>query len=316
MSTPVVQGPRAEAIADRIVENVSSVLHGKNEVVRLALTAIVARGHLLLEDRPGVGKTTLASALAASIGGEFRRIQFTSDLLPSDILGVNAWDATRSCFEFHPGPIFCQVLLADEINRTSPKTQSALLEAMSEGQVTLDEQRRDLPSPFLVIATQNPTEHSGTHPLPDSQLDRFMLRTRMGYPERDDEVALLLGAERGRVKELKPVSSPDELLELSAAAERVQLHEDLAAHAVEIVRATRNSEHFAVGASPRAGLDLAHAARASALLAGRDHVVPDDLRRLTVPVLAHRLAPRDGRVSDPRVEAQLRSLLETLPAPD
>lgn len=304
----------ARQAVERLIENIERVVRGKDEIVRLAVTALLARGHLLVEDVPGVGKTTLASCLARSVGGAFRRIQFTSDLLPSDILGVNVWNPEPRAFEFHPGPIFANLVLADEINRTTPKTQSALLEAMSEGTVTIDDRVHQLPDPFLVIATQNPVEHSGTFPLPESQLDRFLLRTRMGYPDPASEVEILM-SEGPRVPEdLDSVASLDDLRRLRDEVEGVIVHPDVARYLVDVVGRTRDWEAVLVGASPRASRDLFRAVQARAFMDGRDHAVPDDVKALAVPVLAHRLIARDG--GDPvRLEALLLERIDSVPVP-
>ena len=305
----------ARAAVERLVENVERVVRGKHDVVRLAVTALLAQGHLLLEDVPGVGKTTLASCLARSIGGAFRRIQFTSDLLPSDILGVSVWNPERRVFEFHPGPIFANLVLADEINRTTPKTQSALLEAMSEGRVTIEDTGHALPDPFLVIATQNPVEHSGTFPLPESQLDRFLLRTRMGYPDPESEVEILTGRGPRVPEQLEAVLDLDDLRGLRAAVERVSVHPDVARYLVDLVGRTREWEAVLVGASPRASRDLYRAAQARAFMDGRDHVVPDDVKALAVPVLAHRLIGRDVGGAPERLEALLQERVESVSVP-
>jgi MoxR-like ATPase len=303
----------------RLVASVESVIRGKDEVVRLVVTAFLARGHLLIEDVPGVGKTTLAEALARSVGGKFHRIQFTSDLLPSDIIGVNLWNPETRSFEFRNGPIFANLVLADEINRTTPKTQSALLEAMAEGTVTVDDRSHVLPDPFLVLATQNPVDHSGTFPLPDSQLDRFMLRTRMGYPGKDEELAIVRGGGRRKLDEVEPVLSLVEMRDLRERADAVRVEEDLAAYLVTLVQRTRELPGVDVGASPRASVDLYRAAQARALMEGRDYVVADDVKGLVVPVLAHRLLLRDERgaagSAGRRASALLSALVDSVPVP-
>jgi MoxR-like ATPase len=300
---------------ERLVANVERVIRGKDDVVRLVVTALLARGHVLVEDVPGVGKTTLAACLARSVSGAFRRIQFTSDLLPSDILGVNVWSPERRVFEFHPGPIFANLVLADEINRTTPKTQSALLEAMSEGTVTIDDRVHALPDPFLVVATQNPIEHAGTFPLPDSQLDRFLLRTRMGYPDPESEVAILTSEDDRVPEDLSAVLGLDELRGLREAVDHVRVHPDLARYLVDLVGRTRGWDAVLVGASPRASRDLYRAARARAFMAGRDHVTPDDVKALAASVLVHRLVPRDPGGGGERLEALLLERLESVPVP-
>jgi MoxR-like ATPase len=303
--------------ADRLVASIEQVIRGKDDVVRLVVTAFLARGHVLIEDVPGVGKTTLAEALARSVGGSFHRIQFTSDLLPSDITGVNLWNPEARTFEFRKGPLFANLVLADEINRTTPKTQSALLEAMAEGTVSVDDRVHPLPDPFLVVATQNPVDHSGTFPLPDSQLDRFMLRTRMGYPSPAEEVEILRGGGRRRVEELDEVLTLDELRRLRSSVDGVSFDAELAAYLVAIVSKTRETPGIEVGASPRASVDLYRASQAHALMHGRAHVVPDDIKALAVPVLAHRLILKDERAADGgrRAGALLRALVDTVPVP-
>jgi MoxR-like ATPase len=314
---PVPAGDGAVSPADRLVASIEQVIRGKDDVVRLVVTAFLARGHVLIEDVPGVGKTTLAEALARSVGGSFHRIQFTSDLLPSDIVGVNLWNPEARTFEFRKGPLFANLVLADEINRTTPKTQSALLEAMAEGNVSVDDRVHPLPDPFLVVATQNPVDHSGTFPLPDSQLDRFMLRTRMGYPSPEEEVAILRGGGRKKVDELQPVLSLEDLRALRGRVDEVSFDEELAAYLVAIVSRTRETPGIEVGASPRASVDLYRAAQARALMDGRLHVVPDDVKELVVPVLAHRLILKDDRGSDGgrRAAALLRAAVDTVPVP-
>jgi MoxR-like ATPase len=306
---------QAREAVERLVANVGQAIRGKDPVIRLVVTALLARGHVLIEDVPGVGKTTLAWALARSVGGSFHRIQFTSDLLPSDVIGVNLWNHDERRFEFRKGPLFAHLVLADEINRTTPKTQSALLEAMSEGTVTVDDLVHELPDPFFVIATQNPVDHSGTFPLPDSQLDRFLLRTRMGYPAAADELAILRAGGRRTGDGVHAVLSLEELRDLRRQVEQVHVDDDLAGYLVEIVSRTRSWESVEVGASPRASVDLFRAAQAHALMEGRDHVVPDDIRRLAVPVLAHRIVPREARGNPRRVETLLSALVDAVPVP-
>src|SRR5882757_4058121 len=266
-----------------IETNVARVIRGKPTAIRHAVVALIARGHLLIEDVPGVGKTTLARALATSIGGTFHRIQFTSDLLPSDIVGVSVLDAKTGNFEFHRGAIFANLVLADEINRTTPRTQSALLEAMNDGQVSVDGRTYTLDPPFMVIATQNPEEHYGTYPLPESQMDRFLLRIRMDYPSVEDEKRILMespGRSGQALEQLSPVVRIADVRALQDAAERVHLEGELAEYIVAVARETRRSPHLALGVSPRGELSWRNAARASALTEGRDFVLPDDLKSL------------------------------------
>ena len=281
--------PLADAL-DRAQTQVNSLVLGKAHEVRLAFVALLSDGHILIEDLPGLGKTTLAHALAATVGLQFQRVQFTSDLLPADILGVSIYDAVRQAFEFHPGPAFTQVLLADEINRAPPRTQSALLEAMAEHQVTVDGVTRPLPAPFFVIATQNPVDLSGTYPLPDSQLDRFLLRLSLGYPGEDAERALLSGTDRRQlIAEVAPQFADGEFDEVRAAASRVPARDALIAYVQALLARSRRHPGVRVGLSPRAGLALLRASRAHALLLGRAHVVPEDVQALFCHVAAHRL---------------------------
>jgi len=278
----------------RVVEAVNRVIRGKAEVVEQSVVTLLAGGHLLIEDVPGVGKTTLGRALACAMGGEFRRVQFTSDLLPADILGVNVFDSSSKGFRFRPGPVFSHVLLADEINRTTPRTQSALLQAMEEQQVTLDGITHPLPDPFFVIATQNPIEHHGTYPLPESQMDRFLMRVSMGYPHRDAEKELISDQDRDHpLNRMDPVITPEALAVARRDVKSVSMEDSLLEYLLEIVEATRRHPDLSMGASPRASLSLSRAAKATAYLAGRDFVVPDDIKALADPVLAHRLTPRE-----------------------
>ncbi|HEY5937448.1 MAG TPA: MoxR family ATPase, partial [Kofleriaceae bacterium] len=275
----------------KLEDAIASVVRGKPEAIRLALTALLARGHLLIEDIPGVGKTTLARALAASLGGTFRRVQFTSDLLPSDIVGVSVYDQHGKVFELKHGPIFANVVLADEINRTTPRTQSALLEAMSEGQVSIDDATHTLPSPFMVLATQNPAEHYGTYPLPESQMDRFLLRISLGYPAKSVERDLLRERAGGDpVLKLTPVVDLTAVRTLQDAVETIRVDDALLDYAMTIVEETRRHPSIVVGVSTRGALAWYRASQAAALAAGRDFVIPDDIKGLAVPCLAHRLA--------------------------
>ncbi len=307
------------ALISRLEANISQALVGKPQVVRLVVIGLLARGHLLIEDVPGVGKTTLAQALARSLGCSFQRIQFTSDLLPSDILGVSVYNPKTGEFVFKPGPIFAHIVLADEINRTTPKTQSGLLEAMNEFQVSLDHHTYPLSQPFMVLATQNPMEYQGTHPLPESQLDRFLLRVRIGYPERDDEKAILRGQGLAAIEAVRPVLSPDEVTLLQASCQRVCLDESVLDYVMALVDATRRTPLLALGASPRGAQGLVRAAQAQALADGRDYVIPDDIKALAVQVLAHRVLVRSRLESagGQAVEGEtvIRSLLQEIPVP-
>ncbi len=277
---------------DKIVTHVSSIILGKDHQIRLAIACLLARGHLLIEDIPGVGKTTLAHALASALGLGFQRIQFTSDLLPADILGISIYNRDNSGFQFHPGPIFTQVVLADEVNRATPKAQSALLEAMEEHQVTIEGETRRLPQPFFVIATQNPSHQVGTFPLPESQLDRFMMRIELGYPDADAERALLQGQNRRDLLEaLKPCMNIDELIALQQRAQQVHASGALLDYVQALVNYTRRTADYVNGLSPRAALALLHGARAWALMDGRVHVLPEDVQAVLSSVVPHRLLP-------------------------
>ncbi len=274
----------------RLTQTIETVVRGKPESVRLAVICLLAGGHLLIEDVPGVGKTTLAHSLARAFDCSFRRIQFTSDLLPSDILGVSVFNQNAQAFEFRRGPIFANVVLADEINRTNPKTQSALLEAMSEGRVSVDNHTYPLPKPFMVVATQNPIEHHGTYPLPESQLDRFLMRIRMGYPEAGAEKEILRRHDHtAHPDQLVPVLTTDDVLEAQAVVGGVRMDESLLDYIMSIVDATRRSEFLVIGVSPRGSLALRRAAQALACYEGRDYCIPDDIKCLAIPVLAHRI---------------------------
>lgn len=300
---------------DRIVEQVGRVILGKESQIRLALACLLARGHLLIEDIPGVGKTTLAHALAASLGLSFQRIQFTSDLLPADILGISVYNRDSGNFLFHPGPIFTQVVLADEVNRATPKAQSALLEAMEEHQVTIEGETRKLPEPFFVIATQNPSYQVGTFPLPESQLDRFLMRIQLGYPGAEAERALLQGEDRRDIlQQLGPCLRNEDLSELQAQAQRVHASSALIDYVQALVNYTRSSAEYANGLSPRAALALLHAARAWALMEHRAHVVPEDVQAVLPGVVSHRLTSSAdvSRVSGADVA---RHLITQVPIP-
>jgi MoxR-like ATPase len=300
----------------RLEENVARVLRGKPEVIRLAVVSLLAGGHVLIEDVPGVGKTSLAHALARSLGLSFQRIQFTSDLLPSDILGVSIFNQKSQQFEFVPGPVFANVVLADEINRATPKTQSALLEAMSEGQVTVERKRFLLPQPFLVIATQNPLEHQGTFPLPESQLDRFLMSLQIGYPPAEEERELLLsGGVQSILEELPSVLDRDELVALQQAAQAVTVSSKLAGYLLDIAEATRQGGDFLLGVSTRGAQGLYRAVQALALCEGRRFAVPDDVQRLAVPVLAHRVVLRRGGAGTDATRTALERVVASRPVP-
>ncbi len=318
--TQILDPESARRGMQELVASVERALRGKRETVELALCAMVARGHLLIEDVPGVGKTTLAQALARSFDLSFARIQFTSDLLPSDILGAQVFDPRSATFSFRPGPIFAQVVLADEVNRAPPRTQSALLEAMADRQVSLDGTTHPLPRPFAVIATQNRREQSGTYPLPDSQLDRFLVRIGVGHPDPVTEREILLGrGEEEPVKHLKPVASAGELEALQVSAQAVRVTPRLADYVVAVARATRESALLSGGISTRAVLGWTAAARALALLQGRDFLLPDDLKRLAAPCLTHRLASAGREASEVdrgETESIVRELVERVEVPE
>jgi MoxR-like ATPase len=301
----------------RLRDNVAAVVLGKPEVIRQALVAFLAEGHLLLEDVPGIGKTLLAKALAKSLACGFHRIQFTPDLLPSDLLGTSIFHQGSGRFEFQPGPVFTHVVLADEINRATPRTQSALLEAMSDRQVTVDGQTRPLGPPFFVLATQNPYEFEGTYPLPESQLDRFLLRLHIGYPDRTAERGILTGHRTGEpVDHLQPVLSVPEVVGLQQAVREIKVEDSVADYLLDVVGATRGHADVYLGASTRAALALYRAIQAAALVDGRDYVVPDDVKQLAVPVLAHRILPRAARGGGgDTAEGIIRDIVERTPVP-
>ena len=322
IQAPTPQDPAsAVEVTTKIEDAVSRVIRGKRDVIRLLLTALVARGHVLIEDIPGVGKTTLARALAACVGGTFRRIQFTSDLLPSDIVGVAVYDQHKGSFDFKPGPIFANIVLADEINRTTPRTQSSLLEALNEGQVTVDTHTYPLDDPFLVIATQNPIEHFGTYPLPESQLDRFLLRVQVGYPPPQDERQVVAERRAGDpVAALSPVVSIEAIRALQERVDDIHADDTILDYVLEVVEASRQTPFLALGVSTRGAIAWYRAAKAFALLAGRDYCTPDDIKHLAMPVLAHRVllaGPSEGAAPGHRkdVEAILAELLDRVAVP-
>ncbi|HEY0321968.1 MAG TPA: MoxR family ATPase [Pyrinomonadaceae bacterium] len=305
---------------ERLQEAIESVIKGKPEAVRLAIVTLIAGGHLLIEDVPGVGKTTLAQALARALDCSFQRIQFTSDLLPSDVIGLSIYNQHSGIFEWKPGPVFANVVLADEINRTTPKTQSALLEAMAESHVTVEGITHQLPEPFIVVATQNPIEHHGTYPLPESQLDRFMLRLRIGYPDALDEKQIIRDRERAEPLEvLRPVMTGEDIHELQQAVAEVTVDDALIDYLMRIVAATRDSEMLDLGVSPRGTLALFRAAQALALTEERSYCVPDDIKRLVLPIFAHRLVVSSRFSSSLRrseeAEAVLREIMKTVSVP-
>ncbi|MSR21127.1 MAG: AAA family ATPase [Gemmatimonadetes bacterium] len=326
MADPSATAPTREArpsleLLDHLVQEVEKVFHGKRGVVRLALAALLARGHVLFEDVPGVGKTTLSHALAKALGLGFRRIQFTADLLPSDVLGISVYNPLTATFETRPGPIFTNVVLADEINRAPPRTQSGLLEAMQEGTVTIDDRTFELPRPFLVMATQNPLEHHGTYPLPESQLDRFLMRITIGYPDDEAERRILSenAAHEPVMDRLQTVLQPTQVVQLQKRIDEVEVDPAILDYLMAIVHATRATPKLRMGVSPRGNMALHRAARAFALTQGRTYLVPDDIRSLAIPCLAHRILPAgaSGTTLDAHDEAAsiLEGLLEEIEAP-
>jgi MoxR-like ATPase len=315
--------PLVDVIAqlDGLKRSVARVIRGKDEAIDWIIAALLARGHVLIEDIPGVGKTTLAQALSRSLNLVFSRIQFTSDTLPSDVIGVSLWRAERGEFEFLPGPVFTNVLLADEINRATPKTQAALLEAMNERTVTVEKTRYRLREPFMVLATQNPVEYLGTYPLPESQLDRFLLRISLGYPAPDEELALLrAGGVEGELEAVQPVLDGSELVQLQARVREVMVAPALLAYLLELVHRTRRHPALGLGVSTRGALALHRAAQALALVEGREYVIPDDVQRLAVPVMAHRVVLAGGEAGEgwSRSEAEravIREVVDGTPVP-
>ena len=305
---------------EQLQATIETVIRGKSDVVELALVTLLAGGHLLIEDVPGVGKTTLAHTLARSFDCTFQRIQFTSDMLPSDIVGLEVFDQRTSTFDFKSGPIFANVVLADEINRATPKTQSALLEAMAEGHVTVEQETYQLPRPFIVLATQNPIEHHGTYPLPESQLDRFMMRLRMGYPGMDDEKTILRQQTlNSPIDDIVPIMDGESVLALQREVREVAVDEALLDYLIRVARATREADILDLGVSPRGSLALYHAAQALAFVEGRDYVIPDDIKRLVAPIFAHRIVVNSrystGMRRSDEAEAALQEILKTVNVP-
>ncbi len=314
-STAALPQAPADPKITLLERTVRQVVRGKDEVIRLAVVALLAEGHILIEDIPGVGKTTLAQTLARALGLLFQRIQFTSDLLPADIIGVSIFSQVRQCFEFIPGPLFANVVLADEINRTTPKTQSALLEAMAERRVTVERQRHVLPAPFIVLATQNPLEFHGTFPLPESQLDRFLMSLNMGYPPRHEERQLLRGGAAELIEELVPVLSGPELLALQAKVRQVKVADKLADYILALAAATRSRAEFLLPVSTRGAQNLFRATQALALCEGRDFAIPDDVQRLAVSVLSHRVMLKSSGQGLAQNQAAIRGVLAATPVP-
>lgn len=306
-----------QSVANRVTENVRRVIVGKDEEVRMTLLAMLCEGHLLIEDVPGVGKTMLARALALSVGCTFRRIQFTPDMLPTDVTGVNIYNQKTQQFEFRPGPVFAQIVLTDEINRATPKTQSALLEAMEERQVTVDGETYPVPHPFLVLATQNPIEYEGTFPLPEAQVDRFMMRIHLGYPGKQNEIDMLnRQSDHHPIHDLQQVVSAEELIAAQRAIRSVYVDDLVKSYIVDLVTTTRDHPDVYLGASPRGSLALFHAARAWAAINGRDYVLPDDVKRLAEPTLAHRLIINpSARIKNVTPQQVIEDALQHTPVP-
>jgi len=310
----------ASARVSELQRSIGRVVKGKEEVIQMALMTLLARGHLLVEDVPGVGKTTLAHAIARSFRCSFQRIQFTSDMLPSDVIGVSVYNPVAQEFEFKPGPIFANIIVADEINRTTPKTQSALLEAMNESQITVDNHTHPLPKPFLVLATQNPIEHHGTYPLPESQLDRFLMRIRMGYPARASEKEIIRNnAGQSPVDQVTPIMDAADVLAMQDSVSQIRVDDSLLEYALDIIERTRQTEQLSLGVSPRGAVMLHRAAQARAFLEGRDYCLPDDFKRLIVPVFAHRVVVSSRYVSTQKkseqADAILREIIDTTRVP-
>jgi MoxR-like ATPase len=317
INTNRVVTPVEFGLCDRVIENISQVIVGKRHAIELLLVAFLAEGHALIEDVPGLGKTLIAKTLARTIGGTFKRVQFTPDLLPADITGFNVYNQQSGLFTYQTGPVFTNVLLVDEINRTIPRTQSSLLESMEERQVSVDGQTYMLPRPFFVMATQNPIELEGTFPLPEAQLDRFLLKLRLGYPDKDEEISILERfCGKDPLKDLEAVASPEQITELQGARKQIRVSLPVREYIAHIVRATRENADLRFGASPRGSLGLMRTAQALAALRGRDFVLPDDIKHLVVPVLAHRLILTDDkRLRGATSEQLLEKILEQIPVP-
>lgn len=300
-----------------VLTNLKKVIKGKDDVLEIVVIALLSQGHLLIEDVPGVGKTTLVKALAKSMNLDYRRIQFTPDLMPSDIIGVNVFQKETSSFVFRKGPIFTQILLADEINRTSPKTQSSLLQAMEEGEVSTEDMDYILEKPFMVLATQNPLEYQGTFPLPEAQLDRFLMRISLGYPSKNDEIEILQNYQGIRsLKDINPVVSQNEIIEMQNNVASLKVHDDILSYIVRISEVSRSYEDLRLGASPRASIDLLKASKACAFIRGRDYVIPDDVKEMVVPVLGHRLIlSPEARIERKNMESILKGVLKRVTVP-
>ena len=305
------------SLCNKVIENISRVIVGRIQAIELLLVTLIAEGHVLLEDVPGVAKTLLAKSLAKSIGGTFNRVQFTPDLMPTDITGFNVYDQRSACFSFHPGPVITHILLADEINRTIPRTQSSLLECMEERQVTVDGKTHLLPSPFFVMATQNPIELEGTFPLPEAQLDRFLLKTQLGYPDKQEEIQILERFQQtDPLQELMPVATPEDVSRLQRDRRDIIVSGPVREYITDIVRATREHTAIQFGASPRGSLGLMRAGQALAALRGREYILPDDIKSLALPVLTHRLILKEeDRLRGENAEHILESIIHRIPVP-
>ncbi len=317
MTAPTTPPKVSTSLLTELLDQIDQVIFGKRDVIRQAVVALLAQGHILLEDVPGTGKTSLARALARSTGGSFQRVQFTSDLLPSDVLGVNLYSMKEERFDFHAGPIFHNVVLADELNRTSPRTQSSLLEAMSETRISIDGVSRELPQPFFVIATQNPVEFEGTYPLPESQLDRFMVRLTLGYPGREASTQILSRPElKQNIADLKPVMELEQLKTLMNHVPRIRVEPSIVDYILDLIDATRTSPQLALGASMRAAVDLQRAAQALALVEGRRFLIPDDIKALFLPVVSHRVILAPMSQTDVDSDEVLTKILQSVTAPE
>jgi MoxR-like ATPase len=303
---------QAQTLIEKVIENTSQVIIGKKSAIELSVIALFSRGHILIEDVPGVGKTMLAKSIAKSTGCEFKRLQFTPDMLPSDITGTNVYNQSSSNFEFRPGPIMSQMVLVDEINRATPKTQSALLEAMEEHQISIDGVSYDLPTPFMILATQNPIEYEGTFPLPEAQLDRFLMRIRLGYPSTEQTVEILGSQQYGHpIDSLGSVIRPADIISIAKTAMTTHLDDRIKQYIVAIVEGTRQTEHIVLGASPRAALDLAKACQTYALSKGREYAIPDDVKHLAAPVLSHRIIlDTNARIQGVNAEQVIQTVLD------
>lgn len=303
--------------AIQLLDNLKKIIRGKDEVLEMVVIALISRGHLLIEDVPGVGKTTLVKALAKSINLSYKRVQFTSDLTPSDIIGINIYDKNTAQFYFKKGPIFNQIFLADEINRASPKTQSSLLQAMAEGEISTEENHYILEEPFMVLATQNPLEYQGTFPLPEAQLDRFLMRLSLGYPSKNDEIDILKNHKTiANLNSIETVIQREDILKMQRSIDKLNVHKDILEYIVNIANASRLNSQLRLGASPRASIDILRAAKAKAFISGRNYLIPDDVKKIVIQVLAHRLIlSSEARIEKVSIESIIQSLLKNINVP-